>query len=149
MAIDENDITTNRALVNAWITAFNSHSADAIVSLYADDAELFDSGMRYRRRGKQAIERWFTQRFQTMPAINYTPVYQIFDEALAAVTWTARGRSPHLLGQAWLTRPFQVDGVSIFTLGDGLIQTQRGHYDHVATLEQILPFLKWVLPRGL
>jgi len=53
------------------------------------------------------------------------------------------------LGQAWLSRPFQVAGVSIFTLQDGRIQQQRGYYDHLSTLEQILPLLKWILPRRL
>ncbi len=119
MSPDEN--TAHRSPVNAWIAAFNSHDVGAIVSLYADDAELFDAGMKYRRRGKAAIECWFTRRFQSMPMINYTPICQIFDEAQAAVTWTVRGRSPRMLGCAWLARPFQVDGVSIFTLADGLI----------------------------
>ncbi|MFL5628022.1 MAG: nuclear transport factor 2 family protein [Ktedonobacteraceae bacterium] len=149
MTTDESEITAYRILVNSWITAFNTHDVTAIVSLYAEDAELFDSGMKYPRQGKHAIENWFTQRFQTMPTISYTPIYQIFGEAQAAVTWTARGRSPRILGQAWLSRPFQVDGVSVFTLADGLIQKQRGYYDHLATLEQILPFLKWILPQRL
>ena len=149
MTTDESEISTYCILVNSWITAFNTHNVTAIVSLYAEDAELFDSGMKYPRQGKHAIENWFTQRFQTMPTISYTPVHQIFGEAQAAVTWTARGRSPRILGQAWLARPFQVDGVSVFTLADGLIQKQRGYYDHLATLEQILPFLKWILPQRL
>jgi steroid delta-isomerase-like uncharacterized protein len=149
MTIDEDDMIRYRALVNTWIAAFNSHNVDAIVSLYTDDAELFDAGMKYPRRGKAAIQGWFTQRFQSMPTINYTPVYQIFGEVEAAVTWTARGKSPRILRQAWLTRPFQVDGVSIFTLADGLIKAQRGYYDHLAVLEQILPFLKWILPGRL
>jgi steroid delta-isomerase-like uncharacterized protein len=145
MPIDETEMSAQRSLVNSWITAFNTHDVATIVSLYTDDAELFDSGMKYPRRGKEAIERWFTQRFQTMPTISYAPAYQIIGEAQAAVTWTARGRSPRILGQAWLVRPFQADGVSIFTLADGLIQKQRGYYDHLSTLEQILPFLKWIL----
>jgi steroid delta-isomerase-like uncharacterized protein len=149
MSIDENATTAYRILISAWITAFNSHNVGAIVSLYADDAELFDAGMRYRRCGKEAIKRWFTRRFHSMPTISCTPANQLFDEAQAAVTWTVRGRSPRILGQAWLPRPFQVDGVSIFSLGDGLIHRQHGYYDHLAVLEQILPFLKWVLPRRL
>jgi ketosteroid isomerase-like protein len=157
MSHQEHALDTYRSLVNAWITAFNSHDVGVIVSLYAADAELFDAGMKYRRRGKQEIERWFTRRFQSMPTLTYTPDWRIFEAgddadvaaARAAVTWIARGRSPRLLGQAWLARPFQVEGVSVFTLAHGLIQAQRGYYDHLATLEQILPFLKWVLPARL
>jgi steroid delta-isomerase-like uncharacterized protein len=146
---NENRVSLHRTLVNQWIEAFNGHNVQAIVSLYADNAELYDSGMKHPRRGRTEIEQWFTTRFRTMPSITYTPASQLFAETQAAVTWTVRGRGPRLLGQAWLVRPFQVDGVSIFTLEDGRIQRQRGYYDHLATLEQILPPLKWLLPPRL
>jgi hypothetical protein len=84
-----------------------------------------------------------------MPSITYTPIYQLFDDGQAAVTWTVSGKSPRVLGQAWLSRPFQVDGVSIFLLRNGLIQRQRGYYDHLSALEQVVPPLKWILPGRL
>ncbi|HAE83909.1 MAG TPA: hypothetical protein DCK85_11015 [Ktedonobacter sp.] len=146
---NENRVSLHRTLVNRWIEAFNGHNVQAIVSLYADNAELYDSGMKHPRRGRTEIEQWFTTRFRTMPSITYTPASQLFTETQAAVTWTVRGRGPRLLGQSWLVRPFQVDGVSIFALEDGRIQRQRGYYDHLATLEQILPPLKWLLPPRL
>lgn len=149
MLMDETELIWQQELVNRWIDAFNGHNVSAIVGLYADDAELYDSGMRRPRRGRGEIEEWFTTRFRTMPAITYIPSSQMFTESRAAVTWMTRGRSPRLLGQRWLARPFQVEGVSIFTLDNGLIKRQRGYYDHLSPLEQILPFLKWVLPRRL
>src|SRR5260370_22592674 len=106
MTKEKSEIIPYRILINGWIPAFNTHDVAAIVSLYTDDAELFDSGMTYPRRGKEAIERWFTQRFQTMPTISYTPAYQIIGEAQAAGTWTACGTSPRILAAAWLVRPF-------------------------------------------
>ena len=154
MPIDESEIAVHRTLVNRWIEAFNEHNVSAIVALYADNAELFDSGMKHPRRGRKEIERWFIKRFQSMPSITYIPVYhlfplyQLFNEAQAAVTWTASGKTPRLLGLPWFSRPFQVEGVSIFTFHDGLIQRQRGYYDHLSVLERILPPLK-ILPARL
>jgi len=145
----ESQLSLQYTLVNRWIEAFNDHDVSAIVSLYADNAELYDSGMKHPRRGRTEIEQWFTTRFQTMPSITYTPASQLFSETQAAVTWTVRSRSPRLLGLAWLSRSFQVAGVSIFTLQDGRIQLQHGYYDHLSALEQILPPLKWILPRRL
>ena len=145
----ESQLSLQYTLVNRWIEAFNDHDVSAIVSLYADNAELYDSGMKHPRRGQAEIEQWFTTRFQTMPSITYTPASQLFSETQAAVTWTVRSRSPRLLGLAWLSRSFQVAGVSIFTLQDGCIQRQHGYYDHLSALEQILPPLKWILPRRL
>ncbi len=149
MPVDKSDVTLHCIVVNQWIEAFNTHNVAAIVALYADDAELYDSGMKRSRHGRTEIERWFSDRFQSLPTISYTPVYQLFSEEQAAVTWTVRGQGPRILGQAWLSRPFQVDGVSIFSLQDGLIENQRGYYDHLSALEQILPPIKWILPRRL
>src|SRR5947209_14381387 len=122
MPVDESTLNGQRVLVQRWIEAFNGHDVQAIVGLYADDAVLYDSGMRYPRRGRGEIEQWFTTRFGTMPSIRYTPKSQIFGEGQAAVTWTAAGEGPSLLRQRWLSRPFAVDGVSIFMFGDGYIQ---------------------------
>jgi ketosteroid isomerase-like protein len=139
-----------RPPVNQWVEAFNSHNVAAIVALYTEDAELFDSGMKHPRRGHEEIEHWFRQRFSSMPSIRYMPSGQVFmEEGQTVVVWTASGHSPRLLGQAWLSRPFQVDGVSLFTLRNGLIYKQRGYYDHLSVLEQILPPLKWILPGRL
>lgn len=142
------DIASFRLLVNQWISAFNAHDVSAIVALYTDDAELFDSGMKRPRHGRVEIERWFSKRFKDMPSIKYVPTAQFFSGEQATVQWTASGR-PRILGQSWLARPFQVDGVSIFTFRDGLLQKQRGYYDHYSAVEQALPPIKWLLPSRL
>lgn len=134
----------NLAIVNRWIAAFNAHDVAAIVALYADDAELSDPGMKKGLCRRQTeIEQWFTTRFRTMPTIAYTPHEHIAADDYVVVTWTARAINRRLLG---IPRAFQVDGVSVFTLRDGLIQRQRGYYDHLAAVEQILPPVKWLLP---
>jgi len=134
----------NLVVVNRWIAAFNAHDVAAIMALYMDDAELSDPGMKKRQcRGRTEIEQWFTTRFRIMPTIAYTPREHILTGDYAVVTWTAHAINRRLLG---IPRSFQVDGVSVFTLRDGLIQQQRGYYDHLAAVEQILPLVKWVLP---
>ena len=149
MPIDEQLHALLRAPVSQWIEAFNAHDAAAIVALYTDDAELFDAGMRYPRRGRNEIQRWFVRRFQSMPSIAYMLNGHVFmDEAQAAVTWTTHGRSPRLLRQSWLSRPFQVDGVSVFSLRDGLIYKQHGYYDHLTVVGQVLPPLKWLISKS-
>jgi steroid delta-isomerase-like uncharacterized protein len=136
-------------VVNRWIDAFNRHQVSDLVALYAQDAELFDAGMKRRRSGHGEIEAWFTNRFRMSPTITYTPHAQFASDAQVAVQWTTSGRLERLLGQKWLgrlMRPFSIDGVSVFCIENGLIQKQRGYYDHLSLLEQILPPLKWVLP---
>lgn len=144
------DIEQLQTPVNQWIQAFNTHNVEAIVALYADNAELFDSGMKHPRRGKNEIEQWFRSRFSTMPSIRYTPTSLVMSqEQQVSISWTTQGNGPRLLGLPFLSRPFHVDGISVFQLqDDGLILKQRGYYDHLAALEQLLPPLKWLsLPR--
>jgi steroid delta-isomerase-like uncharacterized protein len=141
------EMESHASIVNRWIEAFNTHNVSAIVSLYTDDAELFDTGMKQARHGRSEIEQWFTMRFRTMPTIAYAPASQLFSEEQAAVTWTASGQTPRLLGLSLFSRPFKVDGVSIFTFRDGLIQKQRGYYDHFSVVERVLPPVKIVSGR--
>lgn len=144
--IDPDDSTVSR-----WIEAFNAHDVTAIVRLYKNDAELCDSGMHRPRCGQEEIESWFTWRFSSMPSISYTPQGQhIREDGQIVVRWTARGAGPRLLQTrvGRFSRAFQIDGESRFTLHDGLIARQRGTYDHLSVLRQIIPLLKW-LPEGV
>ena len=139
-------ITESLPIVHRWIDAFNRHQVSDLVALYKEDAELFDAGMKHKRRGHREIEAWFTSRFRMTPTITYTPHAQFVSDEQIAVQWTTHGRLKRLLGQQWLGRSFSADGVSIFSIENGLIQKQRGYYDHLALVEQILPPLKWLLP---
>jgi steroid delta-isomerase-like uncharacterized protein len=137
------------SIVSQWIEAFNAHDVTAIVSLYQDDAELFDSGMKRPRRGRGEIISWFTWRFSSMPSISYTPhEQQVREDGQIVVRWIARGTGPRFSQAGRTARPFQVDGESCFTLHNGLIARQRGTYDHLSVLRQIIPPLKW-LPEGV
>jgi steroid delta-isomerase-like uncharacterized protein len=131
-------------LVQRWIEAFNAHDAQRIVALYAEDAELYDSGMRRVRRGKAEITRWFTLRFQQMPGIQYLPGNFFLRENEAVISWIAQGKTPALLRQRWLSRPFQVEGVSVFRIQPDVIVWQHGYYDHLHVAESVLPFLRWL-----
>ena len=147
MQIDKQQNSPLDATVDRWIAAFNAHEAAALVRLYKDDAELFDSGMDRPRRGRGEIESWFTWRFRSTPSITYTPHGQrVIENGQIIVAWTARGDGPRFLGR--LTRSFQVEGESRFELHNGLIARQRGTYDHLAVLRQVIPLLKW-LPEGV
>jgi hypothetical protein len=135
------------ATVSQWIEAFNAHEVAAMVRLYKEDAELFDSGMNSPRCGHGEIESWFTWRFRSTPSITYAPHEQcVIEGGQVVVKWTARGAGPRFFGR--FSRPFQVDGESCFTLRDGLIAWQRGTYDHLSVLRQIIPPLRW-LPEGV
>lgn len=134
--------------VDAWIKAFNAGDVEAIVALYTEDAELFDSGMHRPRRGTREITHWFRVRFDSMPANVYAPHYdRVQVEAdRVVVPWVLHGRGPRLLGLPWFARPIRVEGVSTFTLRQGRICRQQGIYDHLAVLKQLIPLFRWLPP---
>lgn len=134
-----------------WVEAFNTRNLEAITALYVADAELYDSGMHRARRGQKEIASWFRLRFGSMPGNVYTPeAYHQTDEEHISVEWSFAGRSPQLLGWSRLARPFRVQGTSYFSIRDnGLIYKQRGIYDHLVVLRQILPWLPTPLLRGV
>jgi len=138
------DIKTISTLVYRWIAAFNAHNVEQIAALYTENAELFDSGMKRPRRGRDQITSWFVQRFRQMPTIQYTPYQNFFKESEGTIQWIVRGHTPPVLRQRWLMRPFEVEGVSIFRMDHGLISWQHGYYDHLHIVEQVLPPLKWL-----
>src|SRR5689334_20474680 len=101
--METHDITGS-SVVSQWIDAFNAHNVTSIVALYADDAELFDSGMPRPRCGRDEIQGWFSWRFRSTPTISYTPTGQVStDQERMVVKWVARGHGPRLLG----ARPFE------------------------------------------
>jgi len=138
------DTKVTATLVQRWITAFNAHDVERIAELYAEDAELFDSGMRRPRQGCHEIASWFVQRFRHMPTIQYTPLHSFFNETEGIIHWLTRGDTPPLLRQRWLVRPFEVDGVSIFRVEHGLICWQHGYYDHLQIVEKVVPPSRWL-----
>lgn len=145
--METREIPGQLKVARAWIAAFNAHDVAAIVALYASDAELNDSGMKHERRGQREIEQWFITRFRRVRAIAYAPSSEIVEDERVAITWTVSGYTPRLLGQRWLERTFAVDGVSVFTIRHGLIERQRGYYDHLVPVERALPFLRLIPSR--
>jgi hypothetical protein len=132
-----------QVIAKRWIEAFNTRNLAAITALYAPDAELYDSGMHRARHGVAQIESWFRVRFAGMPANVYAPhAYYVADSEHISVEWTVSGRSPVLLGQTWLVRPFQVRGTSSFMVRNNLICKQQGSYEHLSVLRQVLPGLR-------
>lgn len=129
------------SVVRQWVAAFNAHDVTSIVALYADDAELFDSGMPRPRYGRNEIQGWFSWRFRSTPTISYTPTGEIStDQGRVVVKWVARGQGPRILGG----RSFEAPGESVFTLRDDHIYKQRGSYDHLSVLKQVFPLFKWL-----
>jgi hypothetical protein len=58
------DITTPEMVVQQQLDAYNAHDIDALLSIYADDAQLFEHPATLIASGSQALRERYTARFQ-------------------------------------------------------------------------------------
>lgn len=69
---------TTRAIAVRWFAAFNAHDLDALLALYADDAQHFSPKLKVRRpetnglvTGKAALRDWWRDAFERLPSLRY------------------------------------------------------------------------------
>jgi 8-oxo-dGTP pyrophosphatase MutT (NUDIX family) len=65
-------------LAHAWVAAFNARNLDALLALYADDADHYSPKLRARRpeteghvRGRAALREWWSDSFARLPGLEY------------------------------------------------------------------------------
>lgn len=77
----------NITIAQQWFAAFNSHDLEALLSLYADDAEHYSPKLKLRQpetrgliSGKVALRSWWADSFERLPSLKYEPTQFIADE---------------------------------------------------------------------
>jgi ketosteroid isomerase-like protein len=89
-----------RALVGAWVDAFNARDLEAILALYADDIVtetplLLKLGREAgpRLEGKPALRDYFTRALAAAGSIHFTPVHLAVDGDVALLEYDRE--APH------------------------------------------------------
>lgn len=77
----------NARIATRWFAAFNAHDLDALLSLYAEDAEHYSPKLKARRpetkglvRGKAALRDWWRDAFERLPSLRYEVVKLTADD---------------------------------------------------------------------
>jgi len=68
----------NTRIAERWFSAFNAHDLEALLALYAEDAEHYSPKLKLRRpetggwvRGKAALRDWWQDAFDRLPTLRY------------------------------------------------------------------------------
>lgn len=68
----------NKAIAVAWFAAFNAHDLEALLALYADNAEHYSPKLKVRMpetqgwvRGVPALRVWWRDAFDRLPTLRY------------------------------------------------------------------------------
>ena len=78
---------TPLTIAREWFAAFNTHDLEALLSLYAEDAEHYSPKLKVRRpetegwvRGKAALRDWWRDAFDRLPSLHYEVVKLTADD---------------------------------------------------------------------
>jgi hypothetical protein len=68
----------NKQIALRWLSAFNTHNLDVLLSLYHDDAQHYSPKLKLRNpqtkgliKGKAALRDWWQDAFKRLPTLRY------------------------------------------------------------------------------
>ncbi len=72
-------VNQNEQIARQWFEAFNQHNLEALLKLYADDAQHYSPKLAAHRpetkgliKGKEALRDWWKDAFDRLPTLQYT-----------------------------------------------------------------------------
>jgi steroid delta-isomerase-like uncharacterized protein len=121
-----------RAMLDAWLAAWNSHDPQRAAELLAEDVEYFDAGFSGIQHGRDAaMEKGFSVFLRGVPDLHW----ELRGEPIAGVDsiaweWTFTGTNTGTWGGVPATRQqIQLKGVSLMRLRGGRIVAIASYYD--------------------
>lgn len=129
---------TPRQIAEAWLAAYNTRDAHALIELYHHDAVNHQVAFGDPVQGREELLRGFLEFFRAFPD-NYTHAENILvDGDWVVIEWLGGGTfSDYLGGQAPTNKSFTLRGCGFFLIEDGKIRFQRGYIDKHTWLSQI------------
>ena len=129
----EQIVSVMQAMQRAW----NVRDPVALAALHADDG-VVHSPMFGEVHGRPEIEQTYREMFRGFGDWTYEGQDTIIDGTRAAQLFTATAtHTSELFGVEATHRKFKVQGVLVFELRDGKIQTERRLYDFTSLLLQL------------
>jgi len=125
------------AVMQAMQRAWNVRDPVALAAAHAEDG-IVHSPMFGEVRGRADIERSYREMFRGFADWTYEGQDLIIDGNRAAQLFTATAtHTSDLFGVEATQRKFKVQGVLVFELRDGKIQSERRLYDFTSLLLQL------------
>jgi steroid delta-isomerase-like uncharacterized protein len=123
-----------------WYSAFNSHDAKKLASLYAADARSARTGPGgwETKEGPAGVEKGFAPLFTAFPDLRAAPARVLQKNDLLVVEWVASGTNSGELNGAATNKKAAIYGCDVFWFNEaGAIQRQETFHDDATILQQI------------
>jgi steroid delta-isomerase-like uncharacterized protein len=130
---------TDRSWLWEYLDAWNAHDGDAVVSWMTDDAVYEDVALGQMHKGKEAI-RTFVNDMESNLSSDYRfeAVSEQSTDTAYHTEWRLCGTHDRDGGGLPATnKQFEIRGVSVGTLQDGKIKTNRDYWNMADFLAQI------------
>ncbi len=125
------------AFFSEWEPDLKARNPERLASWYAERATV-NSPMFKRLCGREQIAESYYRLFETFPDWTTTNEEPLVDGDRAAIPFrTTATHVGEFMGLPGTGRKFQIEGVRIFRMDDGLIQDERRLYDFTSFLIQI------------
>lgn len=116
---------------------WNAHDVEALSAGHAEDG-VVQSPMHGTRKGRADIADSYSALFGAFPDWRFTGDDMLIDGDRVAQVFTAEAiHVGEFMGLAGTNRRFRIQGVRIYNLSGGLIQTERRLYDFTGLLIQV------------
>ena len=134
----------NRDTVEKFAGAINRHDLDAMVDMWAPDAEIHDPGTPESIKGREAIRQNLSSWMQAFPDLKFEIVEPVLSEG-SNVGFQVRLSGTHsgdLVGPQGTVAPtnkaIQFTGVGFWRINSqGLISEERRYYDTAELMRQL------------
>jgi steroid delta-isomerase-like uncharacterized protein len=135
--------TFARDFADRWQKAWNSRVPEQVTALCTDDVSWEDPLTERPERGRQAVAEYLRAVWRAFPDLEFTwpeGPYASFDGIKLALHWRVTGT---LLGRldppgfAPSGKHFELDGIDLLELQDGLVHRYEGFFDVRGVAQQV------------
>lgn len=127
-------VESDKAVVQAYVDAWNKHDSAAIDTLLTPDAVHEDIAQNFRGRGPKAVNAFMRDLTSAEPDYKWTVTNTLEDGRYIILEWTWKGTytGPDPAGKQVKSRPTSGRGSSVAEVDNGRITRFTDYYDNAS-----------------
>jgi len=122
------------AIAEQWIAAWNSHSPDKMLPLFADDILYEDVAFGEVSHGKDEVSKFAASEFEAVPDLELKLLRSDIHGGHGTIEWSFSGTDKDIYKTG---KKFTVRGVSVIDVRDGKIVRNLDFYDSGTIMRQV------------
>lgn len=134
MAQSKSAPSSNSAIAQSWIDAWNSHDPDKLAALFTEDALYEDVAFASVNHGLAELKKFAASEFSASPDLKVELVNSSIGSEHGTIEWVFSGTDA---GMFKTGKKFSVRGVSVITLSNGKISRNIDYYDAASLMRQL------------